>query len=254
MSGSRTQRATPGRIIALVITALPPALLMLKGILVLIAGGIPNVGFLLCHIVIPVIVGLLLWKIIFSGDALWEKIICVMGVFFVAIPVFLFSVLAGEFKDLNVYRGDRLPSAYEEIAEGNAFLPPLSEIGEPAETEFFSYTFHAAIFISDADALVCRYTPEDYASQKDLIRERYTFQTEPHVYREFICQPQADIDGYLFRMIDSPEVDYPQRLGFIATNDETCEIVWIAFTDSDLDYIDDLSAFILEYCGWEHMR
>ena len=49
-------------------------------------------------------------------------------------------------------------------------------------------------------------------------------------------------------------VNDPKRLGFVATNDATGEIVYLSFWNDDVDYIKNLPEFILENCGWRHIR
>jgi hypothetical protein len=50
------------------------------------------------------------------------------------------------------------------------------------------------------------------------------------------------------------EFNYPKRLMFVATNDETNEIVYLSFYDDDLDYIVSLGDFLIDDCGWKHIR
>ena len=66
----------------------------------------------------------------------------------------------------------------------------------------------------------------------------------------------TDIDGYSFRMLSTDEYDmnYPKDVALIATNDETKEIVYLSFHDQDIDYIDSMDKFILDDCGWKHIR
>ena len=47
---------------------------------------------------------------------------------------------------------------------------------------------------------------------------------------------------------------YPKKMGFVGTNDQTCEIVYLSFADDDLDYIESLSDFISNSCGFKHIR
>ena len=66
----------------------------------------------------------------------------------------------------------------------------------------------------------------------------------------------TNVDGYSFRVLSSGEyeMDYPKEVVLIATNDETKEIAYLSYDDQDIDYIDSLDEFILDDCGWEHIR
>ena len=91
------------------------------------------------------------------------------------------------------------------------------------------------------------------------MEQTYVFQKEVISRYEKQCEPTAQIAGYTFRMVSvdgeyEEELRYPNRMILIATNDETRELVYIAFYDSDLDVIHSLSGFITEYCGWEYIR
>lgn len=85
------------------------------------------------------------------------------------------------------------------------------------------------------------------------------FQTQPMVIRDHTCAPTAELDGYEFRVLSierayEGEFFYPKCLYLVATNDETCEIVYLNYYDGDLDCIEDLSDFICDDCGWKHIR
>ncbi|MBQ4120656.1 MAG: hypothetical protein IJD35_01440, partial [Clostridia bacterium] len=62
---------------------------------------------------------------------------------------------------------------------------------------------------------------------------------------------------YSFRTLDvneyGSEIQYPQRMVFIATNDQSNSIAYTAFYNNDLDYIESLEAFLLRDCGWKHI-
>ena len=70
----------------------------------------------------------------------------------------------------------------------------------------------------------------------------------------FDCDPTVELDGYFFRTLSIEEFNYPKRLMFVATNDETNEIVYLSFYDDDLDYIVSLGDFLSDDCGWKHIR
>jgi hypothetical protein len=68
------------------------------------------------------------------------------------------------------------------------------------------------------------------------------------------CEPVVELDGYTFRTLSLEDFNYPKRLMFVATNDDTKQIVYLSFYDDDLDYIVSLEEFLMDDCGWKHIR
>ena len=119
----------------------------------------------------------------------------------------------------------------------------------PQKLTYFSLQL---IFTSDADYLICEYSGSEYQKQVETINETYSFQREKLSASGRSIEPVAEIDGYTFRLLE--DIAYPKRLFFIATNDETHEIIYLYFCDDDLDYITSLTDFILDDCGFKHIQ
>lgn len=147
-----------------------------------------------------------------------------------------------------------------------SLLFPL-ELGTPETLEFHSYDKHAAIFLSQSCALLCRYANEDYDAAKAALEARYSFRTElmdtEHAYRDKQVkqiEPYTHIGDDFFRVLlprdeESGFYDsFYKNCILIVTNDVRREIGYIAFSDIDLDVAEDLAEFLNDYCGWKHIR
>ena len=146
-------------------------------------------------------------------------------------------------------------------------LFPL-ELGTPEALEYHSYdTSGLVIFQSQSCTLLCRYGEEDYEAAKTALEARYRFRTEL-MDTEYSfgdeqvkqIEPYTRIGDDFFRVLlprDGEREftdDYFKGCILIMTNDIRHEIGYIAFADMDLDVAEDLAAFVLDYCGWKHIR
>lgn len=259
MKQKNEKRVTLLRVLSMILAGLLPLGVLLLGCLMLLGGAIFNIAQAWTFMLLPLLVIVLSGLTIFSRQGTLAKWGGMFVIYLIAVPLFLFSCFFGRFELLQPTTRDELVQVYADIRNDDLFmhpfLPTLEEIGEPADVTLYEYFASQAVFFTqDVYTLVARYEPTEYASQIQAIQANYAFMNEPQGYGEHFCEPAADMGGYHFRMIDAPEVDYPQLLGFIATNDATKEIVYMSFCDYDLDWIEDLTDFLNEDCGWEHIR
>ena len=146
-------------------------------------------------------------------------------------------------------------------------LFPL-ELGTPESLECHSYDMMALyVFHSSSCTLLCRYAEEDYEAAKAAVEARYRFRTEL-MDTEYASgnkqvkqiEPFVRIGDDFFRVLlprDGEREftdDFYKGCILIVTNDVRHEIGYIAFADMDLDVAEDLAAFVLDNCGWEHIR
>ena len=91
--------------------------------------------------------------------------------------------------------------------------------------------------------------------QKLLLEEKFDFQSEDMVSKEYVCKPQATIGNYSFRVlsVDTAGIDYPHKFIMIATNDKDSSIAYTAFYDDGYDGLVDLQEFLLSFGGWQHI-
>ena len=249
---------TKNKLFGLICSALLPLMAIVLGCLMLTKGVVFNLGFVVAYFLIPLgAIGLMAW-FIFSKPKAWKSsVLC--GVVLVAFLIlfFYFSLMAGWTK-IKHYEGHEATQRYSAfvLESKTELMPALSETGTPEKTEYYNVYSSFAIFTSETNYLICRYTPQEYELQKARLETNHTFRTEQTPDK---LEPTADIDGYHFRMLSSGDEEYdnhlyPKKIVLIGCSDDNNEIVYLEFYDFDLDFIRSLEEFILDDCGWKHIR
>lgn len=236
---------TKSRIIAYVLSCLLPLGTVGFGILLLFKNILFNITFFVGFILLPVAVMVGLFFLIFSMVKKWKKIALSIFVPFVFV-VSLFNITAfGKMEMLSHYENDEVADyQYAEALVRYKQMPELSEIGTPEKIEYYQYYSNVAVFFDCCtDTLICRYDANTYEAQKALLEEKYVFQAEDEIVK---------VGKYAFRALNRE--NYPKEMFFVATNDQTNEIVYMTFYDDDLDYIVSLKSFIYDDCGWKYIR
>ncbi len=241
-------------IMSLVFMSIVPIIVIVLGFVKISDGILITGSIIFTYFVLPVIAILLLALTIFKAKKLWVKVTLGIGVPIAFLLSLLFFSAFQTYEFVNHYENDEVQVHYAENT--NELMPQLSEISNPQKVDYYHYEGEGFIFFWQSDSLICKYSDEEYLKQKASLDEKYVFQTEAIKDNEYICKPATEIDGYSFRMlsIDEYEMYYPKEIILFATNDETNEIVYMCFYDADLDYIASLDEFILDDCGWEHIR
>lgn len=244
-------------LVGFICCALLPMLTVVIGILSLVNHVVLSLSFAITFFLIPLIaVGLLAWYI-FSGIKYGKKVALSIVILLLFLVSFFFSWICASITQVKHYEGTE---AEQKCAAEMRLLrmPELSDIGNPTEVEYYYVDSRVAIFCSETNHLICRYTPEEYEIQKARLDEAYTFQTEAIMLYDSSCEPMTEIDGYQFRMLSTEaykeSLDYPKSVILIGYSDEAREIAYIAYYNFDLDYISSLDTFIVEECGWKHVR
>ena len=151
-------------------------------------------------------------------------------------------------------------------SRAKSLLFPL-ELGSPVAMECHVYTYSFAVWQGRSCTLLCRYGEEEYEEAKAALEARYRFRTE-RMDTEYAfggkqvkqTEPYTRIGDDFFRVLlprdDESEFtdEFYKNCILIVTNDVRREIGYIAFADMDLDVAEDLSVFLLDYCGWKHIR
>lgn len=246
-----------GRLIAFICCALLPIAAMGLGVWQLIRGVVFTPAVAITYFLIPLITVGLLATHIFCLRKTWLKIISSAAILLLLPVAFLFSVIFTGHTQIKHYQGAEARAYYASVKSEYTLMPELTEVGRPLDIECYN-VFSSAIFSDKADYLICRYTPDEYETQKAELERKYIFQTEPIIHSDGKCEPMADIDGYQFRLLSIKEhkkgLYYPKRIILIGCSDEKLKIVYIAFENLDLDYIPSLKEFIIHSCGWKYIR
>lgn len=254
------ERLTLPRIIALAVFSLVPLGIIALGLWKILSGTFITPGVLLGFFLLPCCLFIGSFFLITSKMNPFVKAVLMLPILVAFVLLFVEAILIGPMISMDHYEDAEAAEAYAANKKRVAAMPNLEDLGSPEAMEFYSYRFLAHVsFEWEADTLICRYTEDDYAAEKARLDEQFIFQTEPmRVYGDStLCYPTAEIDGYSFRTLSvggEYEINYPKQLMLVGTNDETQEIVYLASNDPELDYLDDLSGYILDECGWQHIR
>ncbi len=244
------------RILIFVLLGLLPLAAIALGVILLTADTIVNITFLLTFVIIPVasIIGLAL--VTFSGKKRIVKVVLNTAVLVLFVLIFLGLNFFGRFEELVCYENDEIADHY--VADSHSFMPSLTEVGQPIQTEYYTYySEFGVVFSWDAGILICKYDDSTYEAQKNIVDTTYDFQTALVEVSGSDVEPSVKIDDYQFRMLSLEgdyKLDYPKYLAFIATNDAENEIGYIWFYDVELDYIESMTDLINNDCGWKYIR
>lgn len=247
------ERMTVGRIVAFCICCLLPFALIVFGLIGIFGSIIVNFSYVLCMLLLPLACMSGLFFLIFSKASAGFKIIVAVIILIAFVWLFCQLFIFLGYESLRSYEGSELSEPYTKHVQEFAPMPELSQVGNAECMAYYDYfSVECLIFTCDADYLICRYTDSEYQTRKGLLDEQYVFQKEKLSACGYCVEPEVMIDGYVFRLV--ADHDYPKKLMFVATNDDTDEIIYMSFYDDDLDYIESLDEFILKDCGWQRVR
>ena len=258
----RKFRFTVGRLIGFICSALLPSTALAIGIVILAQGGVLlNKGMVITYFLLPTVAMGILALCMFSGCRVWLKVIVSWSVVILFVIAFSFCwiVGGGGFKQIKRYSGAKLEQQYATVQSDHSLMPSLSDMGQTPNLECYYVYSEYSIFHSETDYLICSYTPEEYAIAKERLETEYIFQQEPIPNENHVaCEPMIEIGDYQFRLLAVEGYDreehymmYPKYLYLIGYSDDAHEIVYIAFEDWDLDYIDSLEDFVVNRCSWK---
>ncbi len=236
-----------------------PLICFLFGLLRLAGAACFNTSFCITFILIPLITTGLLGLSIFCGRKQLPRQVMAIVFATLFVPAFLISLVYGQFDKIWRYSGQEAGQRYTEAEFLNELMPALTDIGEPLDMEYIHFRYNAFIFLGDTDYLICRYTPEEYQAQKAQLEKTYRFREDNITLHEYEFAPRAVLDGYQFRMADeieasSPPFWYPKYMVLVGCSDETNQIIYLSYFDTDLDYITSIPDFLHTECGWNYIR
>lgn len=146
----------------------------------------------------------------------------------------------------------------------DAISVPL-DLGLPKSVVLHKYLDYLVIFQTRSYTLLCQYDDAEYNAAKTALENKYRFRTKLLGNRyhddpdKKLIAPYVEIEDDHFRFLypndaDDPSWEFYKRSILVVTNDVEREIGYILFDDFDLDYVDDLTEFINDYCGWKYVR
>lgn len=251
---------TRGQKLGLAVVWLLPALWLGLGLVLWLPGKAVLTGsYAVAYLLLPALALAVLYWIIRRGwHPGWRGLLCAV-VLLVAVFADFWILFFGHFSRYEHVGGGNVLVRYEaDVRETHRLAPEVPDLGEPERTEYHRFNNRWFCFYSDCYTLICTYSPEEYTEQIEALEERFVFHTEPLDAGDGEHEPLFTLESYEFRFLKMGEEPYhlyfPHYMILVGTNDETREIVWSYFLDTDLDYISDPVEFLLEDCGWKYIR
>ncbi|MBR3019445.1 MAG: hypothetical protein IKH57_20600 [Clostridia bacterium] len=265
MSVSENKENASGLATEWLIWCLPTLALLLIGIFGI--GLIPELPSFLMILVI----GLIVTRIIFllrsrRGPGVKISLIIVWVVIFVIagfISLFLpWKIYRCVKADAQSRFEAKISNLYPSGLYQEAFTVPF-EIGTVNATEFHTF-INFWVFESRAYTLLCAYNEEEYEKATALMEDRCSFRTEQletgrlnDGHAEIKIDPYTMIGNNFFRIVlpeNGNHFPFYKECFLIMKNDVERQIAYIAFSDIDLDEAENLTEFIVEYCGWKYIH
>ncbi len=245
------------RLIALLVAWILPGAPFLYGCYRVLQGEAVHISVIVVLILIPL--GFMLWigRILTSEESVFEKTVLTILLLIAFFWIFMVSSMFVTFYTYIHRTEPQLPQSYTEARERFPALPePEALEGFVAVTHHNYHLQESILFAADADTFIFYYEAGQYEWQKAQLDTRYTFRQEPFVACDIPCNASAQLGHYTFRLVDDAgayrwEIDFPHKLIIVATNDQERAIAYTAFYDQDLDYVESLEGFLMEYCGWK---
>lgn len=244
-------------LLMLLCSLLPLAVFVFCSVSVMRGNLIPLSGFWIIVAVVPAVAVLLIGFAAFANIPPIGKSFLLAGI--IAAMIFgggFIAIFTLNYATCDRYTGQQIQEPYAQVL--NDLMPALDTLGETEQVEFYQYREKALFFYHQADVLICNYSEDMYDDHIAALEQRYVFQSESMEACDRFCDPAGRIGDYYFRFlaIDGTydDIYYPKQVVLIGTNDVTSEVVYIAFDDIDLDYIDSFERFVNYDCGWQHIR
>lgn len=243
------------QISALTFASIIPVCAIIFGIELLTDNFIIKTSYIISYFILPFIVTALLTLVMFSGKKRLFKVLSSVMLLFLLSIVFTATTIVEKHEQISIFKDEEIKEFY--VKNDNSPMPLLSEIAQPTKLDYYNYySSHFGIFTCDSNTLICKYNEEMYTEQKELLDKKYIFQSNTVNDYGYNDEQATELDDYSFRLlsIDDYKINYPKAVFLIATNDTENEIVYMSFYNDDLDYIESLSEFIKEDCGWVYIR
>ena len=260
MEESKQKRRFPHWVTDLLIWCVPSLIL---GVLFICIPGLILDRWTILTLLPVLLLGLIITRLIFlfrSHRTVWAKIWRIVVWLALAFVVFFF----GTFFPIKLHRSTQTDAQSKFEASVNRILPdalsaPL-DLGSPKTVVLHGYLEADGIWMSNSYTLLCQYDAADYEAAKAALETKHSFRTEllNTGVKGVMVEPYVSIGNDFFRLLwplDGGKESfafYKESL-FLVTNDVEHRIGFIVFQDIDLDYVDDLTEFLNEWCGWKHI-
>ena len=212
-----------------------------------------------------ILIGLMIMRIVYLILSAWPKKGWVVGLWCLGLAMFTFiTLLCPNVRQAHTVKKEakeRFETAVSDVYQME--LPLSLETGEPESVEYHHYLWTMMIFQTESYTLICRYDAEEYEKELEALETRYHFRTEPlktgvtEDPAKSTIEPAFSLGNDRFRFLqpaDGSRDEFYKRCVLVFTNDENHEIGYLVYDDMDLDYVEDLTEFMNEQCGWKYIR
>jgi len=247
-------RFAKARVLKFAALGMIPLVLAVVGYVLYLNGAIVNTAFIIALIAVPLFMAVVLAVLFFVN--LNPSVAKTVATSVLILCWILLSAVGfiGQFEFLTSFDG------YAATRFSWPLMPPVLSTSNPTDIEYHNYVACVIPFYhSESHVLIYKYDEEQYLLKKAELYGAYVFETHALKSCGEVCEPTDELDGFFLRRLHTGKysgshLEYPKRLVLIGTNDETREIMYIAYYDFDLDYLTSLSDFVYENCGWEYIR
>lgn len=216
------------------------------------------------------ILGLIVTRLIFLfrshrtiGGKVWRCIVWALVLIVLSLITLFISSIGTNYRSTRIFAKHRFEAEVERVLPDALPLP--LELDSPESVVLHKYMINYIMFSTYARTLLCRYDDKTYETAKAALESRYSFRTElldnryAHDPDKQLLAPYAEIGDDHFRLLypndgDDQARKFYKRSVWIVTNDAEREIGYILFDDFDMDYVNDLTEFFNDYCGWKYVR
>ena len=124
-----------------------------------------------------------------------------------------------------------------ELHYAEEFLPAQNEFSSAKAVHYSYQKNFMLMFISKTVAVTAQYSPDVYTKIKEALPNQYDFLDEPMLYyndANNLLDDAFTYMGYDFQVVSYNDCKY---FGMVGTNDDTCSIAYLYYSDTDWDYI-----------------
>lgn len=165
-----------------------------------------------------------------------------------------FLSLIGGYIEFKAYEDSKAIQEYEANKGVEQFDDDITyDYGNYEDIAYYTY-LSTGIFQQEAKTLICKYDDTNFENKVNSINSEYKFFLYPVDDEE----PKSIFthNGFNFRLImtDTTREWYPKEMHFIGINNDTNEVAYVVFNDSDLDSVWDYHDLIEYDCGWKYIK
>lgn len=170
---------------------------------------------------------------------------------YVILVLFLVISLTGCTKD-EYYQSTDISKYYEYIdivtKENECeFFPNLDDIEDVESVDLSYLEKKGSLVRSNSLMVTLKFHEGDYGTKKDEFIAQFDYIDEIMLDSDnepVITSNSFKYNGYNILIVKDERFDYPKNFGMVGYSDEKNELIFLYFSDSDMDYITDVNHFM----------